>query len=342
MELTPEHVCVVDESDDQRCQNWFLTVNNPTSEDLASVNKAHEMCKYVIACKEVGKECKTPHSHVLLVFKNAVRFGTLKDLFPRANIQKVRSLAHCVKYVKKDGDFQEWGVCPRLKNVDGSPLKEVAELVKKGASKRKIADAFPVEFMRYARGISELIAVRQPDLEDRRWYGPYPFGIPRDFEWDRSLVLEGPSGVNKSQFAKALFGHGRVLVVSQLDQLKSYDADLHDGIIFDDMRFYGRDLGIALTDVDENRYIKCRYEDALIPAGTRKVFTYNDWPFEEHAAIRRRCLHVRVQPYVCPRKVYDVGVSGYKSSEFMMVYRSEYDKNWTPVDLVPRPGGPSF
>jgi len=96
-----------------------------------------------------------------LVFHNAMRFSTMKELFPRANIQKVRSMAHAVKYVEKDGDYSEFGKRPRLKGVkDCSPLIEVAKLIQAGANKRKVAQLYPVEMIRYHRGIDVLISLQ--------------------------------------------------------------------------------------------------------------------------------------------------------------------------------------
>lgn len=283
-ELTEE------EKSEYRHRNWFLTINNPTKEDETSMKEVEPMCSYGIIAKEVGSERGTEHYHLVLVFHNAVRFSTMKELFPRANIQKVRSMGHAIKYCEKDEDFAEFGKRPRCKGVkDASPLAEVAKLVQAGANKRKIAQLYPVEMIRYHRGIDVLISLQDDGLDDRRWMGPYRWPYIED--WSFSWVIMGPSGINKSQFAKAHFEPKRVLVCSNIDDLKRFNPEAHDGIIFDDMDFrhYPVTSQIHLVDQDENRTIHNRFVDAVIPAGTKKIFTCNYMCLAaEDPAIKRR------------------------------------------------------
>ena len=49
----------------------------------------------------------------------------------------------------------------------------------------------------------------------------------------RAQVLWGDSGAGKTAFAVAHFRHP--LVCSTLDDLKKFDADVHDGIVLDDV-----------------------------------------------------------------------------------------------------------
>jgi len=280
-----------------RTRNWFLTINNPTEEDETSMKEVEPMCSYGIIAKEVGSECGTRHYHLVLVFHNAMRFSTMKELFPRANIQKVRSMGHAIKYCEKDGDYAEFGKRPRCKGVkEASPLAEVAKLVQAGANKRKIAQLYPVEMIRYHRGIEVLISLQEEDLEDRRWNGPYKWPMIED--WSYSWIVIGPSGINKSQFAKAHFEPGKVLVCSNIDDLKRYNKDVHEGIIFDDMDFlhYPRTSQIHLVDQDENRTIHNRFVDAMIPAGTKKIFTCNEMCVAiDDPAIKRRVQVLRLE-----------------------------------------------
>lgn len=286
-----------EEKVDLRHRNWFLTINNPTKEDETSMKEVEPMCSYGIIAKEVGSECGTEHYHLTLVFQNAMRFSTIKQLFPRANIQKVRSMGHAIKYCEKDGDFAEFGKRPRCKGVkDPSPLAEVAKLVQAGANKRKIAQLYPVEMIRYHRGIDVLISLQDDGLEDRRWMGPYRW--PQIEDWSYSWVIIGESGINKSQFAKSHFEPGRVLVCSNIDDLKRFNKEVHDGIIFDDMDFrhYPRTAQIHLVDQDENRTIHNRFEDTMIPAGTKKIFTCNQFCFHsDDPAINRRIKRLNLE-----------------------------------------------
>jgi len=96
----------------------------------------------------------------------------------------------------------------------------------------------------------------------------------------------------------------RPLICRGIDRLKDFDPELHDGIVFDDVCFLtsAREQLIYLCDWDLDADIKCRYNDACIPAGTRKIFTSNlppeeNFPYDSTGAIARRItgiVHVSV------------------------------------------------
>ena len=114
--------------------------------------------------------------------------------------------------------------------------------------------------------------------------------IPTTF---KTLFLSGVTGTGKTQWAINHFNNP--LICSQRDDLRNFDPKRHDGIIFDDMSFkdWTRTECIHLCDWDEQRSVRCRYTDAVIPPKTRKIFTSNlSWwevfPDDETRAIRRR------------------------------------------------------
>ena len=107
---------------------------------------------------------------------------------------------------------------------------------------------------------SDLVAIRndktrQPDCP-KKWEGG---------EWQLDLVVDnstmfiwGPSGVGKTQWA--IHCCTNPLLVSEFDQLKSFDSERHDAIIFDDTNFskLDRNQCIHIFDHDLPREIKCR------------------------------------------------------------------------------------
>lgn len=107
--------------------------------------------------------------------------------------------------------------------------------------------------------------------------------------------------MGKTHYALAHFKNP--LVVSHIDKLKQLSPD-HDGIVFDDMCFthWPPSSIIHLVDTELERDINIRYGTVNIPAGTRKIFTYNsDNPFykedisdEQKIAIERRIHRVHV------------------------------------------------
>ncbi len=136
----------------------------------------------------------------------------------------------------------------------------------------------------------------------------FPWTAQHPIDWTKSIVLWGESGIGKTQWALSMFK--KPLLVSERDQLGLFDSS-YDGIIFDDCNFVGEGETkkaawavhnqIHLVDQDNTRAIKIRYENAVIPAHTKKVFTTNvdgGYIFElEVRAIRRRLQIIELKKF---------------------------------------------
>lgn len=131
----------------------------------------------------------------------------------------------------------------------------------------------------------------KPSLFEQQ-YDPASFNLeaPKDF---RIIFIHGGTGTGKTMWAAHQFQSP--LIVSHIDTLRSYDPAIYDGIVFDDMSFrhWPRESVIHLCDWDLERAINCRYNNAVIPAHTRKIFTSNlefeeVFPNDPSGAIRRR------------------------------------------------------
>lgn len=112
----------------------------------------------------------------------------------------------------------------------------------------------------------------------------------------KSVILKGPAGVGKTQYAKSQHHFKNPLFVSHLDGLKRFNNE-HDGIIFDDMDFkhLPRTTQIHLVDWDDERDIHVRYGTVLIPAHTPKIFTCNmDCLDVTDSAIARRVTIITI------------------------------------------------
>ena len=123
------------------------------------------------------------------------------------------------------------------------------------------------------------------------------FSEPRMVDF-QNLVVSGPTGIGKTQYALAHFDSP--LRVTNLAQLKLFNPDIHDGIVFDDMQFFHcsteEQLRIVGWEFDETVYdLIGQTQIATIPAFTRKIFTcdLNRYPFSHDDAITRR-LRVNV------------------------------------------------
>jgi hypothetical protein len=104
-----------------------------------------------------------------------------------------------------------------------------------------------------------------------------------DFSKDTGFathILQGGAGFGKTQYAAAHFPLG-FLHANLQDKLKDFNADYHTGLVLDEFDFSkmsGKDI-IAFLDADSEMEVRCRYNDAEIPSGTRKIILSNDPPF---------------------------------------------------------------
>lgn len=124
--------------------------------------------------------------------------------------------------------------------------------------------------------VNELKLLREDSTDD----GPFEHIYP-DAHWSlrvefsRVLFLWGRSQTGKTQWALSQFRNP--LLVSDIEDLRQFNATRHDGIVFDDMSFahWPRTSCIHLLDWDMDRTIHMRYKNPKIPKHTRKIFTSN-------------------------------------------------------------------
>lgn len=97
--------------------------------------------------------------------------------------------------------------------------------------------------------------------------------IQRLGNW-QNLFIWGPSKCGKTQFARALLPNA--VVVRHKSQL--VDARFKDGIIFDDfsVAHWPATAVIALVDWEVPSGIDVKHGHVVIPAKTRKIFTFNE------------------------------------------------------------------
>lgn len=122
--------------------------------------------------------------------------------------------------------------------------------------------------------------------------------IPEDW---RVLYLWGKSGMGKTQFAKALLPDASI--IRHRNQLT--DCDFSKGVIFDDfdVSHWPPTAVIHLVDWDEITGTDVKYGYVVIPARTRKIFTFNKlldaWcppsiSEEQFQAVRRRITSIEI------------------------------------------------
>lgn len=60
-------------------------------------------CTYALSVEETGGETGYKHYHLLIKFKNAVYFSSVKKIFPKCHIEAVIDFNSALNYVSKNG-----------------------------------------------------------------------------------------------------------------------------------------------------------------------------------------------------------------------------------------------
>lgn len=271
-------------------KSWIFTCNNWQQKHLDFWENAKGFCNQLVITKEVA-DTGTPHLQGAVVFNRAFRLSQLNKKVSGHHWKIPDCPADKGFYcIKEDSD-----VVHNFNNGQQgrrSDLDEVVEECKNGSSLRSIWKSHPKQMIRYSKGVAQLHEVHNPLVVKSKFtLADYPNWTPLDFEESKSHIFEGPTDIGKTNFALAHFENPHWVV--HIDDLKRFDAELHDGIVFDDMSFthLPRQAQIHLLDQDQPRSIHVRYGTAFIPAGTKKIFTCNigHTPFDlSDAAIRRR------------------------------------------------------
>lgn len=282
-----------------------------------------------IACLELHQDGEA-HVHAAVEFSTKVNTvnGRIFDLEGHhPNIQSnVRSWGACVNYCRKEGTLETsvFGAATAedLIRSNGGELpsevgvQDVFAVAREASSlpywiqwciDNRISSTYCSLIWEQCRGS------RAPTLEENE---PLPAAVTnvqlRTLGWAddvRTLVICGPSGVGKTSWARA---NAPVpsLIVTDIDDLKSYDAHYHRSIIFDEIRctgardHNGRWVGawpltsqIKLVTWDHPCSIRIRYTLARLPAHVPKIFTCTDsicFTFDEQ--INRRISILNLYP----------------------------------------------
>lgn len=180
---------------------YCFTLNNYTDAELEQLGSLRndDRVQYIICGQEVG-ESGTPHIQGYVEFKTRLRLSQVKSIISsRAHFERrISTGIIAAEYCKKDGNFWEHGTLSRVSQGKRTDLEQVATAISSGNSISAIAETFPVEYIKYERGIRSL---RRTLLPPRSWktevfvlYGEPGTGKTRTaFEYDPGLYTH-PGG----------------------------------------------------------------------------------------------------------------------------------------------------
>lgn len=263
---------MAEENDNKPYKSWDFTLNNYTDDDITMFQNWAAEVNQIVVSKEVG-ESGTPHLQGSITFKRAYRFTQLKKLHGAVHWGKKKARADSLYCMKRDSEVII-NICNK-KQGERSDLKEAIESAKRGASAAEMWKEHPVAMVRYSKGLLQYREeIHRAPVLAMFTLADFPNWTPIT-DWSRAHILWGPARIGKTQFALAHFTNP--CFVSHLDDLKKLDNS-HDGIVFDDMDFnhLPRNSQIHLVDREQPRSIHCRFVNAVIPAGIRKIFTCNN------------------------------------------------------------------
>jgi len=256
-------------------KDWCFTLNNYSDADLEMFRMWAVEANVRLACisKEVG-ESGTPHLQGRIIFRRMYRLTGLKKLHSRASWGWTKCQQDSLYMIKEGSDvfinedFRKQG--------KRSELLMACESAADGLTTREMWVKHPTTMVRYSKGILEYKKqVAEPEEHKSFEMSSFPWPELDAQLFNKSVVLYGPAGIGKTEFARAHFKNP--LEVTHVDDLKKFDAIEHDGILFDDCSFLHlhREAQIHLLDMTMTRSIHCRFENGVIPRGTKKIFTYN-------------------------------------------------------------------
>lgn len=259
---------------------------------------------YMCIARE-SHEDGTPHLHcvVLLHDRCNLRDQRALDIFDHhGNYQAIRNVKQTLRYVKKDGEYREYGELP-TKYADGDDLKSILEKVSTLSCERELMEFIfcnklssqHMVLTRYwqsvqaSKGGSPRFTVETFTPSEQLMTALQGLGAS-----DKALLLTGPTGIGKTQFLLSYFSAKNVVRATHMDDLKKVST-MTNLLIMDDMEFghHSRASILHLFDIRTERSIHCRFSCARLPPTLDIIVVCNSIELafgihSEDPAVRRR------------------------------------------------------
>lgn len=228
---------------DTASKKYQLTINNYAEkgldyEQIKNILSKLKTVVYYCMSKEIGLENKTPHIHLFIACKSALRFSTLKKRFPEAHIEAARGTSEDNRdYVAKSGkwandekaetsvpdSFDEWGEMPEEPGQGfRSDIAQLYTLIESGLSNAEIMQTNPD----FALQIGKMDKIRQDILEER---------YKTVFREITTTYIFGATGTGKTRYVMENSGYDNVYRVT--DYKHPFDGYKQENTIcFDEFR----------------------------------------------------------------------------------------------------------
>lgn len=315
---------------DTRHRKYQITINNPgetwTHKKIWAALNTLQL-KYACMADEVGLQEHTPHTHIFFVAKtSAIRFSTVKGLFPTAHIEPAQGSSEENRaYVQKSGKwaneekadtsvpgtFEEWGELPVERPGERTDLAILYQYIKDGLSNFEIMEQNPDYMLNLEKIERARQAVREQQYRDT-------------FRKLEVTYIWGPTGTGKTRSVMEQYSYSGVYRVSDYAHpFDSYQGE--DVLLLDEYNsnFKIRDLlnyldGYPLT-------LPARYSNRV--ACFTKVYIISNlclsrqYPDEQYsspatfAALLRRIQ--KVVKYTGPGQYVEYGTAEYMENPFL-------------------------
>ena len=161
-------------------RKWSLVINNPLEAGLdhAAIREIlHRFSPAYFCMADEIATTGTYHTHIFLYSPSPMRFGTLKNRFPTAHLEKAYGSARDNRdYITKSGKwadtdksetsvpgtFEEWGDLPSEKEEASPDKYRLLQSLREGMTSLEAVEDNPDRFYHYR----EIETVRQSILED--------------------------------------------------------------------------------------------------------------------------------------------------------------------------------
>jgi len=228
-----------------RTRSWVFTLNNYSDKEESEILEIleHE-AEWGICGREVG-ENGTPHLQGAVRFENPRTMAGVKRMMgTRLHLEKMRGTHEESKtYCSKEGNFKEFGQCPKDERGRRSDLETIRKMWREGAPLREIYEL-----------IFDPVQMRALEGYKKMWPRWRPVGEP-DIIW-----IWGKSGHGKSHHAEDIAAElsegdpGRIWRRGTTGEFLEAYSD-QDIVILDDLDRRTFDLKTLLKPPDTWRFI---------------------------------------------------------------------------------------